>query len=306
MTLLANDLHLVVIGGRGWLGQAALAKLDGLLGEDVFRRVSVFGSSAGNVTLPSGRRLPTLPLAALAEFPAQPAAILHFAFLTKDKVADRPLEAFVEGNRLISDEVARQVERLHPLGLVMPSSGAATQLEGGFAANPYGHMKRADEERFTALCAGLGLRLSCPRLYNLAGPFINKLDSYVLPSIIRDVQAGRPILLRAAKPVIRSYIHVEDLLDVCLADLLTDSAPVVFETAGELEIEVGDLAVRVATVLGSPGHPIQRPPLDPALPPDRYVGDGTAWRERLSRHGLTPRGLDQQIRDTATYLEALG
>jgi nucleoside-diphosphate-sugar epimerase len=298
-------IHYVVIGGRGWLGRAALVKLERQLGEDMGQWVSVFGSSTGEVILPSGRVLPTRPLAELEGLDVQPAVILHFAFLTKDKVADRPLEAFVAGNREISDCVAHHLDRLRPLGLVMPSSGAATQLAGGFEANPYGFMKRDDEDRFTALCADLGVRFSCPRLYNLSGPFINKLDSYVLACLIRDVQAGRPMVLRAAKPVIRSYVHVEDLLDVCLADMATDSAPAVFETAGELEIEVGDLARRVAQVLGVPDHPIQRPPLDPALTPDRYVGDGTAWRERLARHGLTGRSLDQQIADTAAYLAAL-
>lgn len=298
-------IHYVVIGGRGWLGRAALAKLERQLGKDVGQWVSVFGSSAGEITLPSGRLLPTKPLAELENLDVQPAVMLHFAFLTKDKVADRPLEAFVAGNREISDCVAHHVERLRPLGLVMPSSGAATQLEGGFEANPYGFMKLADEERFTALCADLGVRFSCPRLYNLSGPYINKLDSYVLACLIRDVQAGRPMVLRAAKPVIRSYVHVEDLLDVCLADMMTDSAPAVFETAGDVEIEVGDLALRVAQVLGVPGHPIQRPPLDPALAPDRYVGDGAAWRERLARHGLSEHSLNQQIADTAAYLASL-
>lgn len=296
-----SDPRYVVIGGRGWLGQAALAKLDGLTD-----KISVYGSSAGEVTLPSRRRLATAPLSELAELPQQPLVLLHFAFLTKDKVADRPLEAFVEGNRIISDQVAEQVERLRPLGLIMPSSGAATQLAGGFESNPYGFMKLADEERFTALCAGLGVRFSCPRLYNLAGPFINKLDSYVLACLIRDVQAGRPMQLRAAKPVIRSYIHVEDLLEVCLADLRDqEQLPPVFETAGEVEVEVGELAHRVAVALGVPDHPIQRPALDPALAADRYVGDPTLWRQRLARHGLTPRDLGRQIKDTAVYLAGL-
>lgn len=275
------------------------------MGEDMGQWVSVFGSSAGEVTLPSGRLLPSRPLAELEDLDVQPAVILHFAFLTKDKVADRPLEAFVAGNREISDCVAYHVDRLRPLGLVMPSSGAATQLAGGFEVNPYGFMKRDDEDRFTALCADLGVRFSCPRLYNLSGPYINKLDSYVLACLIRDAQAGRPMILRAAKPVIRSYVHVDDLLDVCLADMATDSAPAVFETAGDMEIEVGDLALRVAQVLGVPDHPIQRPPMDPALTSDRYVGDATAWRERLARHGLTERSLDQQIIDTAAYLASI-
>ena len=303
-----RDLRVVLAGGRGWLGRAALEMLEGALGDDIASRVAVFGSSNGRVELASGRALPTRQLPALAELPPGRCLFLHFSFLTKDKVVDRPLSAFVEANAAISATIEAQARRLRPLGVVMPSSGAATQTGGGFESNPYGFMKLADEARFTRLGEELGFGFSGPRLFNLAGPFINKTDSYVLACIIRDVQAGRPIRLQADKPVIRSYVHVRDLLDVCVADLLLHpgSGPPVFETAGESEIEIGELARRIAQVLGRPETGIVRPALDPARPADRYVGDSEEWRARMRRHGIAAAPLDRQIRDTADYLLEAG
>lgn len=300
------DLRFVVTGGRGWIGRALLELLDRCLGAEGAARIVVLGSADGSIRLASGRTLPVSPLATIATLPEGPSIFAHFAFLTKEKVASLPLSSFVEGNRAIADQVIGAVRRLRPLGLVMPSSGAARFVTDDFAANPYGAMKLADETAFATLCADEGVRFSCPRLYNLAGPFINKVDSYVLACIIRDVQAKRPILLRARRPVIRSYVHVRDLVNVCLSDLLlaAPQADPVFETAGEVEVEVSDLARRVAGLLGSPDHPIERAPSDPDATPDRYVGDPALWRARLAHHGIEPALLDAQIVDTAEYLAA--
>lgn len=298
------DLHVVVTGGRGWIGRACLELLDGVFGDTCKDRISVFGSQAGEVRLSSGRVLPIAPMTALDEMGHRPALIAHFAFLTKDKVAGLPLSSFVDGNAAISDTIERAVRRLRPIGLLMPSSGAATQTTGVFEDNPYGSMKLADEGRFSALCQELDVKLSCPRLFNLSGPFINKLDGYVLACIIRDVQASRPIVLRADKRVIRSYVHVRDLLNVGISDLLfgCSDEPMVFETAGETAVEVGELAHIVSTVLGAPGATVERPALDPAKPDDCYVGDPTSWRRRLALHGIVAAPLAEQISDTADYL----
>lgn len=304
--LRASPVRVVVTGGRGWIGRACLELIDRALGDAIVDRVAVFGSSAGTVALSSGRVLTTAPLAELDRIGDEPTLLAHFAFLTREKADDRPLAAFVAANAEISARVEAVMRRSRPIGLTMPSSGAAKRAGAGPEVEPYGWMKRADEHRFAALCDELGVRFSCPRLFNLSGPHINKLGGYVLASVIRDVHCGRPIGLRADKPVIRSYVHVRDLIDVCFADLLLGGGdgPAVFETAGEVEIEVGDLARRIADLLGRPDLPVERPPLDPSKTADRYVGEPADWRHRLERHGIVPIGLDDQILDTAAHLAA--
>jgi UDP-glucuronate decarboxylase len=299
-----DGFPVVVTGAGGWLGQAALEMLDGALGPDFDARVEAYGSAARMLTLRSGRAVSAKPLATLATREGPPPLILHHAFLTRDRVAALSLEYYVAANRHIADIVAAAIERTGAAGLFLPSSGAVYRpgrvLETDIAINPYGAMKVRDEERFAALAARLGVPICAIRVFNLAGPFINKRGSYALSSIIDAIHAGGPIHLRAAKPVIRSYVHVADVLNLAVAGLLGGGTGAPFDTAGEVEIEIGDLALRTAALLGAPSCPVLRPEI--TEPADRYVGDFTRFAALLAAHGIAPVPLDGQIHDTAEYL----
>jgi nucleoside-diphosphate-sugar epimerase len=137
----------------------------------------------------------------------------------------------------------------------------------------------------------------------LAGPFLHKPDHFVLGSIIQDIARGGPIRIRADHPVVRSYVHVGDLVDLIVATLL-DPEPVpvaAFDTAGEREIEVGELARLAASVLGHPEMPIERPPVDSGRS-DRYVGDPAVMHQLARRAGIELKPLPAQIEDTARFM----
>jgi nucleoside-diphosphate-sugar epimerase len=125
---------------------------------------------------------------------------------------------------------------------------------------------------------------------------------FALASMIEQVRAGGAIEVRARHPVRRSYVDVEDLASLAVA--LTDHGPdqLLFDTAGEVAVEVGELAARVAGVLGRPGAPIVRT-WDPAAPADDYVGDGAVMRAQAQDLGVPLRDLDDQIARTAHWLE---
>ena len=153
-----------------------------------------------------------------------------------------------------------------------------------------------------AASRGPAPRIVIPRLFNLAGPFLNKPD-YVLGSIIRDVARGGPIELRATHPVERSYVHVGDLVELAFAVMLGQKAAPSepFDTAGERDIEVGELAALIASVLGKSGMEIRRPSFD-GSPADRYVGDPSVIRPLAHSYGITMRNLPTQIEDTAAFM----
>jgi nucleoside-diphosphate-sugar epimerase len=198
------------------------------------------------------------------------------------------------------------VRKTRPEGILMVSSGAV-YLGDELATNPYGVMKARDERRFFELRGGLGgsgapPRIVIPRLFNLAGPFLNKPE-YVLGSILSDIAQGGPIQLHATHPVVRSYVHVRDLVELAFAIMLGDG-PVpleAFDTAGEREIEVGELAEHAITVLGESGIEIRRPPLDHS-PPDRYVGSSDVINGLAHLYGVEFTKLSRQIEDTAFYM----
>jgi nucleoside-diphosphate-sugar epimerase len=306
--LRANPFTIIVTGGSGWIGQAALEMLDDALGDELPKRVHVYGSHDSTLHLRSGRALPYHALARLNDLKQGPALFIHCAYLTKDKLQDQSVENFVAANKAISDRVLVAIDRMETHSVFTLSSGAVYKkgthtLDTDLQANAYGVMKVRDEKRFAEIAARKKIPLAMPRLFNLSGPFINKHDSYALASMIKMVQAVQPITIRAAHNVVRSYIHVADLLTLSLSMLL-DPQPDdtgIFDTAGEDVLEMADLAEYIRKVLGKPQLAIERPPRVEGRD-DIYVGDATAMYDMLAQRAMILRDIRQQIRDTADYL----
>jgi nucleoside-diphosphate-sugar epimerase len=232
-----------------------------------------------------------------------PHLLAHYAFATREHVAQLGIDSYMERNEEITELVAAHVNRTRPIGMLLVSSGAA-RLGDDPVLNPYGVLKARDERLFLDLAARLGRegtahRIVVPRLFNLAGPFLNKPD-YVLGSIIRDIARGGPIQLHANHRVVRSYVHVQDLVDLAFAMMLGDqpTPQEPFDTAGEREIEIGELAELTASVLGQSGMPVRRPPIDDPRT-DRYVGDPSVIHSLARTYGTEFRSLERQIEDTA-------
>ena len=220
-----------------------------------------------------------------------PHLLAHYAFATREFVSQLGTTDYIARNEEITDLVTGHVERTRPIGMLVLSSGAV-YLGDELATNPYGVLKARDERLFFDLATraggeGSAPRIVVPRLFNLAGPFLNKPDGYVLGSILTDIERGGPIRLHADHPVVRSYVHVRDLVDLTFAMMLGDGpAPAeAFDTAGEREIEVGELAELAATVLGQPGMPVLRPPVDDTQV-DRYVGDPQVMNALARSYGI--------------------
>jgi len=302
-----SDLRFVVTGGGSWLGQATLSLLEDVFGEETAARVAVFGSRARPLNLPSGRIIKARALCDITALPAGRYSFLHYAFVTKARVADQPLADYARLNREISDLVEAAARRVDTVGFFLPSSGAVYRkdrtLHDVFEENPYGLMKLQDERRFGTLHEEIGCRVTIMRVFNLGGPYINNLESYALSSIIMNVLRGEPVRLRANRLVFRSYVHVMDLVALALADLLAgDGRPrEPFDTVGETVVEVGELARHVTDTMGLAEYPIERPALQ-AGDADRYVGEGSQFSSRARLLGLALKGLQVQIEDSVADL----
>ena len=70
------------------------------------------------------------------------------------------------------------------------------------------------------------------------------------------------------------------------------------DTAGEVQVEVGDLADAVRRVLGRPDVAVERQ-FDPGAQPDRYVGAPGQFAALAGDLGIPLRDLDEQIARTA-------
>jgi UDP-glucuronate decarboxylase len=302
-----SELDVVVTGGGGWLGLATLEMLESSLGEHFVSRVHVFASDRRTVRLRSGIGVDVSPLAELSKLSVGPHLLAHYAFATRELISRLGLADYVARNEEISQTVAGHVARTRPVGMVILSSGAV-YLGDELATNPYGVLKARDERRFLdavgEACKGEPApRVVIPRLFNLSGPYLNKPSHYVLGSIIRDIGRGGPIELQATHPVVRSYVHVRDLVELAFAIMLGDGPTPIgpFDTAGEREIEVSQLAELAASVLGKPGIEIRRPSINDSTP-DRYVGDSARIDSLCRAYQVEMRGLPRQIEDTAAFM----
>lgn len=296
----------LVTGAGGWPGQATLEMLDEALGERVSGLVHAFASTGREHLLRSGRRIRLKPLAELCDLPVvgEPTYLAHYAFLTREKTADRPLATYVAANRSITELVVREARRLGVEGSFVTSSGAVYTSDGSLsrsvADNPYGALKVEEEQAFAALSDD-GSRAAICRIFNLAGPFINK--PFALSSFLGAALAGRDIRIESDRPVLRSYVHVRDVVAVGFAGMLGpgDGSAGPFDTAGDEVVELAELARRVLAVLDRHDLSVSRPLMSPTGA-DRYVGDGATFRARAAAAGLALASLDDQIRDTAVFM----
>lgn len=296
--------RIVVTGAGGWIGMAALDLLNGALGADFARRVHCFGSSARMLRLIDGVEIAQRPLEEIAALDSRPTIVLHFAFLTKERAETMDDAAYRAANRAIGARVRDALDAIGAEAVFVASSGAARFAENADASPAmrlYGALKKEDEEAFAAWAAARGRTMVIARIFNIAGPYINKHHAYALAGFILDAQAGREIRVRAPHPVVRGYVAIRELMSLVFALLLEGGGVTFFDSGGEaLELEA--VARIVAGVVGPVA--VSRAPLTSERA-DAYCGDDARYRALLARHGIAAVPVDRQIAETAAFLAAV-
>ena len=173
-----RDVCFAVTGATSWLGRATLDMLDSALGPKASDRVYAFSSRSREIKLRAGRSVRVHALNNLDHLANDKRYIfLHYAFLTRARVAMYSHDDYIAGNAAITDTVSRTVAERKTIGLFVPSTGAVYRKDGtlddNITANPYGVLKLRDEAHFARIAAQLGISLTMVRIFNLAGPYIN-------------------------------------------------------------------------------------------------------------------------------------
>ena len=303
--LTAGAKRVVVTGAGGWLGMATLEMLAALLGEAFADQVVCFGGRPRRLALRGGVEALQHGLDGIADLPPAPSLVLHLSFITQGPAMTLSAADYVAANRALSQQVRDALVPIGAKAVFYASSGAAALADpagGPQSKQLYGWLKQQDEAAFADWADAEGRGALIGRVFNLSGPYINRRSTYALASFIGDALAGRPIEVRAAAPVWRSYVAIADLMSVVLAWLAGPAEGVTrFESAGAETLEAGEIARRVGAVL-APGAEVHRPRFDPEAPADRYVGEGAAYDALRRAAGVGQTSFDEQIRTTAAYL----
>jgi nucleoside-diphosphate-sugar epimerase len=301
---LSSSARVVLTGPSGWIGQAMIDALARAFGGRLEGRVVAFGSSPHSMRLASGERLEVRGLETITPDDVAGAHVIHLAYLTKEK-ADQLGEAnFAATNRAIDDALLGAIASAPPASLFVASSGAAALAERGVDRHAYGLAKLHQEARFLERAAALDVPAIVGRIFNLAGPHINKLQSYAISNFALQAAETGAIRIEAPVPVFRSYLHVEDLCALVIGAArkgIGRAAPI--DLCGAQVAEMADIARLVAEA--SAGVPIRRGLID-FTRPSAYLGDPTQTLVLAMEVGLDLRPLAVQVRDTVAWLENPG
>lgn len=281
-----------------------MATRAGLTPED--GRLRVFASKPGRLLLETGTTVELEALAAAAPLAGEGWTVAHFAALGKERTGDLSTDDYVAQSEAVHRAALRLIEGADRPRLVFASSGAVYGAEGrppSLAEEPYGHTKGLHEVALAGWCETNGVPLTVCRVFNVGGPYGNKLDLYALSSLIRSALSGGDIPIRARGSVLRSYVHVEELMAV-LVGQVQSSAPgpsEPFDSAGPEVVEIGDLAGIVCAQLGLDPARIVRQH-DPEAPVSRYLGDSADYLAAVRSLGLTPVGIEAIVSDSMASL----
>lgn len=242
------DPRFVITGPTGWIGMAMLAVLAECLGPGWADHVTLFASSARPMTAPDGTSIAVRALEHIKAADVDGAHVIHLAYLGKEQVALAGERRFTDTNLAIDDHVLKAISEAAPASVFVASSGAASLAATGMDRHPYGLCKLRQEDRFLAWAASSGTPTICGRIFNVAGPHINKTGSYAIAVFIGQARDHGVIRIDATVPVFRSYLHVYDLCRMIVEAAkrqLDRSIPI--DLCGFETVEMSDIAATVAS-----------------------------------------------------------
>lgn len=302
MTLaVAPDIPVVITGPSGWIGMAFLAALNRALGSAWAGQVRLFGSAHNSLAAPDGSRLAVRPLSELEARDLDGAIVIHLAYLTKEKAAILGERQFTYTNLAIDDILLDALAGARPRALFVASSGAAALAQRGSDRHPYGMCKLRQEDRFLEWGASSGTAVLAGRIFNVAGPYINKVGSYALGSFICQAMETRTIRIDAPLPVFRSFLHVDDLAALVLMAMAKGhgkSASV--DLCGSQVLEMEDVAAAVAEHFGN-DIKVMRGKVDHERS-SVYLGDHTQTKSLAMEFDYRFASFGKQVADTCAWL----
>ena len=306
ISLRESGYRIIVTGAGGWLGLATLEMLEDALGSEFDERVVAIASHQRALSLRSGKIIQLIDFAQAQNLDSRPTILVHYAFLTRDKVAQSPLSDYVQLNREITSCALELARRVRAEAAFLISSGAVYEKDRSLCQdlerNPYGFLKVEEEGRFIEFSETNNSRLSLCRLFNLSGPFIHK--EFALNSILLSILDHRDVELLADHEVIRDFIHVRDLISLGFAMMLdrNQSFRQSFDSGIGQPIEIGELASRSLELLGARNLKVLRKKIEGS--PNIYIGNATKILSLFKSYDLEAADLDTQIIDTADYLRS--
>jgi len=303
----------VIIGSSGWVASAAQHHFADRHID--FEAPIIFGSREGwsNICRTPILSLDSQPSVIRRTLLGKSLVVFHFAYLTQEKIgADQA--GYIDAITSMNKKVISIIENYNVAAFVYASSGAATLANdpinrGDTGKILYGKLKAFDEQMFGDICREKGVKYLAPRIFSLAGPFINKHSTYAISDMILQAKRIGQIKLHANKPVWRSYVDVIDFVTVLSHAItkypLSAKKSPVFDVAHTVNVEIEELAFAVASHFGLPKKAVIRANLTSLHAADLYLGCGSQFLDMGKVCGVNFIELPDMVQRTAQYLEEI-
>lgn len=167
----------------------------------------------------------------------------------------------------------------------------------------YDESKRFGEALIMSMRRTNGVRATIVRLFNTYGPRMRFNDGRVIPELLGNALAGRPLLLHGEGSQTRSFCYVSDLVTgLLLVGLDNGNDGEIFNIGNPYEITIRQLAEKIRDLI--------QPDL-PIVSTDARLGDPARRRPDISkvraRYGWEPKvDLDEGLRATIASFTDVG
>ena len=166
------------------------------------------------------------------------------------------------------------------------------------AVNAYAEGKRAAEMLCAIFGKQFGLAVSTARIFAILGPLLALDIHFAAGNFIRDAIEDRCIVVKGNGRPVRSYLYITDLVTMLWHLLLRGRPGRVYNLGSEEGVSIGDLAKRVAELVGRRGFEILEQP-DKGWNTGRYVPSMRRAGDELGLFRTV--SLDEAIRRTAIW-----
>lgn len=271
-----QEQKIVIFGINGWIGKALLDFLYNKIGVEKTSLILI-SSSRTKITLIDGTEFSCTSFDDALKLPDKNILFFHLAFKIKDQLLTTSIAEYKQQNLAIREKALKLIEHFKPSKMVYSSSGAVYNRDrtvcDSFVENPYGYLKAQDEKIFNNLAKAENFSLLVPRIFNIAGSYINKYNIYAISDFIIQAVKNNKIIIKANFPVIRSYIEIYDLINIMTNWLFDNSSEnFTFDTANKDTLELNDLAHLIINIL-TPNAKIIRKEFDKKLESNSYIGN---------------------------------
>ncbi len=301
---------IIVTGVSGWIGRYLLEFLNKGFGNDFSKYIIPVSHSKSEMVLSDRKSIKCIKFNEMSHLNKDKNYVFfHLSFLTKDRIDEKNLDDYRQKNLKIRETVIDFCLNFNVISLIYVSSGAVYKdlgiLVKSFEESPYGFLKLEDEEIFSKIMIEQQQQIIIPRIFNIAGSYINKFEIYALSNFLMQAIKNKKIEITADCLTYRSYVHLEELILLVLSMIMDESIKnIIFETKGEELLEMEDLASLIFNFLNIEKK-IIRPELNNQKTKNTYYCVSDEYKKLCDQYSLENYTVNKMINDTYEFLRTL-